>query len=152
MTATIDSGAARTMISPRVVEKYDIPHQAKKVPMRVVLADDNPMAYGNDMIRLETKLVPMELAGRKSHVKINIMDLGEEDILIGYDWLLEHNPAIDWQKKTILSREPVHKVARVQKETNPIIQSSPKDGRIGTISPHKIMRIYVKDPQRIGVI
>ena len=46
----------------------------------------------------------------------------------------------------------MHKVAGVRKETNPIIQSSPKDGRIGTISPHKIMRIYVKDPQRIGVI
>ena len=83
------------MISPRVVEKYDIPHQTKKVPMRVVLADDNPMAYGSGMIRLETKPVSMELAGRKSRVKINIMDLGEEDILIGYDWLLEHNLAIN---------------------------------------------------------
>ena len=53
--------------------------------MRVVLADDNPMTYGNGMVRLETKLVLMELAGRKSHVRINIIDLGEEDILIGYD-------------------------------------------------------------------
>ncbi|EMD85667.1 hypothetical protein COCHEDRAFT_1219010 [Bipolaris maydis C5] len=30
----------------------------------------------------------------------------------------------------------------------PIIQSSPQDGRIGQISPHKIARIYAKDPQR----
>ena len=64
----------------------------------------------------------------------------------------KHNLAINWWKRIILGREPVHKVARVQKESNPIIQSSPKDGRIGTISPHKIARIYVKDPWKVGVI
>ena len=53
--------------------------------MRVVLADDSPIAYGNGIIRLETEPVSMELAGRKSQMKINIIDLGEEDILIGYD-------------------------------------------------------------------
>ena len=85
MTATIDSGAARTMISPRVVEMHEIPYWTKKVPMRAVLADDSPIAYRNGMIRLETKLVPMDLAGTESQEIINIMDLGEEDMLIGYD-------------------------------------------------------------------
>ena len=146
MTATIDSGAARTMISPRVVEMHEIPYRTKKVPMRAVLADDSPIAYGNGMIRLETEPVLIDLAGTESQEIINIMDLGEEDMLIGYDWLSKHNPAINWRKRTILRREPVHKVAGVRKETNPVIQSSPKDGRIGTISPHKIARIYVKDP------
>ena len=37
------------------------------------------------MIRLETKLVPIDLAGTESQEIINIMDLGEEDMLIGYD-------------------------------------------------------------------
>ncbi|EMD64121.1 hypothetical protein COCSADRAFT_356971 [Bipolaris sorokiniana ND90Pr] len=50
------------------------------------------------------------------------MDLGETEMIIGYDWLLKHNPAIDWQKKTVLSREPVHKVAGVRHETRPTNQ------------------------------
>jgi hypothetical protein len=40
-------------------------------------------------------------------------------MLIGYDWLDAHNPAIDWRMKTILRREPVHKVAGVRRETRP---------------------------------
>ncbi|KAK1918666.1 hypothetical protein P3342_001715 [Pyrenophora teres f. teres] len=60
-------------------------------------------------------------------MNINIMDLGEEDMLIGYDWLIKHNPAIDWLRKKILGREPARKVAG-------------------------IARIYEKDPQKIGVI
>ncbi|EUC26830.1 hypothetical protein COCCADRAFT_113283, partial [Bipolaris zeicola 26-R-13] len=31
----------------------------------------------------------------------------------------------------------------------PINQSSPQDGRFGKISPHKIARIYAKDPQSV---
>ena len=47
----------------------------------------------------------------------------------------------------------MHKVARARrKEMRPIIQSSPREGRIGQISPHKIARIYAKDPQKVGVI
>ena len=152
MIATIDSGAMHTMISSRTIEKYKIPHRVKKTPIPVVLADDKPMDYGNGMIRLETEPVTLELAGTISTMRINIMDLGEEEILIGYDWLQDHNPAIDWQKKTILSQEPARKVARVQQETRPTNQSSPKNGRFSKISPHKIARIYAKDPQQVGVI
>ena len=153
VTALIDSGAARTVISPRVVEKNNIPYWTKEVPMRVVLADDSPTTYGNGWIRLETEAVTLRLAGQESRERISIMDLGETEMIIGYDWLLEHNPAIDWQKKTLLSREPVHKVAGARrKEMRPIIQSSPREGRIGQISPHKIARIYAKDPQKVGVI
>ena len=85
MTALIDSGAARTVISPRVVERNDIPYQTKKVPMRVVLADDSPTTYGNGWIRLETEAVSLRLAGQESRTKISIMDLGETEMIISYD-------------------------------------------------------------------
>ena len=73
-------------------------------------------------------------------------------MLIGYDWLNAYNPAIDWRMKTILRREPVHKVAGVRRETRLTNQSLPQDGRFGKISPYKIRRIYEKDPQKVGVI
>ena len=64
---------------------HEIPYQTKKVPMRAVLANDSPIAYGNGIIRLKTKLVLIDLAGIESQEIINIMDLSKEDILIGYN-------------------------------------------------------------------
>ena len=61
--ALIDSRAARTVISLRVVEGNNIPYWNKKVLMRVVLADDSPTIYGNGWIRLETEVVTLRLAG-----------------------------------------------------------------------------------------
>jgi predicted aspartyl protease len=150
--ALVDSGAARTIISPRVVGKHKIPYKVKAKPVPVVLADEKPMEYGNGMIRIETESTKLKIAGIECQIVIDIMDLGELDMLIGYDWLDAYNPAIDWRMKTILRREPVHKVARVRRETRPTNQSSPQDGRFGKISPYKIRRIYEKDPQKVGVI
>ena len=62
MLALIDSKAARTVISPQVVEGNNIPYQNKKVPIQVVLADDSPTTYGNGWIRLKTKAVTLRLA------------------------------------------------------------------------------------------
>jgi hypothetical protein len=136
------------------VEKFNIPYRTKEKPVRVVLADDNPMEYGGGLIRLETQPVSFVTAGigQGQTEVLNIMDLGEEDMLIGYDWLIKHNPAIDWQKMIIRGREPTRTVAGVRRKSSPTVQSSPMLGRIGEISPHKIKRIYEKDPQRVGVI
>jgi predicted aspartyl protease len=123
--ALVDSGAAHTIISPRVVEKHGIPYRVKKRPIPVVLADERPMEYGNGMMRLETESTKLRIAGIECHMDIGIMELGDLDMLIGYDWLDAHNPAIDWRMKTILRREPVHKVAGVRRETRPTNQSSP---------------------------
>ena len=85
MIATINSGVMHTMISSRTIEKYQIPHRVKKTPIPVVLADDKPMDYGNGMIQFKTELVTLELAGTTSTIKINIIDLREEEILIRYN-------------------------------------------------------------------
>ena len=46
----------------------------------------------------------------------------------------------------------MHKVARVQHETRPTNQRATQNRRFGMISPHKIARIYTKNPQSIEVI
>jgi hypothetical protein len=63
----------------------------------VVLADDNPIEYGGGLIQLETQPVPFITAelGRGRTEVLNIMDLGEEDMLISYNWLIKHNLAIN---------------------------------------------------------
>ena len=36
-----------------------------------------------------------------------VTDIGEEDVIIGLDWLHEHNPEVDWERGLLrLSRCP----------------------------------------------
>ena len=73
------------MISPKAVEKYGIPYRNRRHPLRVISAEETPIAYGNGTIRLETELVTLEVSDTRSQMNISIIDLGETDILIGYD-------------------------------------------------------------------
>ena len=51
------------IISPRVVGKHKILYKVKAKPVPVVLADKKPMEYRNGMIRMETKLTKLKIAG-----------------------------------------------------------------------------------------
>ena len=83
--ALVDSGAAHTIISPRVVEKHGILYRVKKRPIPVVLADERPMEYGNGMMRLETESTKLRIAGIECYIDIGIIELGDLDMLISYD-------------------------------------------------------------------
>ena len=51
----------------------------------MVLANNSLIAYGNSVIRLETSNILLRVSELKNITRINIIDLREEDILIGYD-------------------------------------------------------------------
>lgn len=91
LTAFVDSGASRTLISPRVVEKYNLPYRNREQPIWMISAEETPVAYGGGVIRLETEMLALEVADIESRMNISIMDLGQMDMLIGYDWLDAHS-------------------------------------------------------------
>ena len=47
--------------------------------------------------------VPLKLEINKHTEKINIVviDLNSMDIFLEYDWLIKHNPEVNWDKETI---------------------------------------------------
>ena len=53
------------------------------------------MEYRNGIIRLETKLTKLRIAGIECYIDISIIELGDLDMLISYNWLDAYNPAID---------------------------------------------------------
>jgi hypothetical protein len=61
--AAVDSGATRSVIDPRVVERYNIPHQDKSEVRYVRLGDGSSINYGKGVIRLETKPTTITIAG-----------------------------------------------------------------------------------------
>jgi len=43
----------------------------------------------------------VEINGHKKQINAAVMDLNSTDIFLGYDWLVKHNPEVDWSKKTM---------------------------------------------------
>jgi hypothetical protein len=151
LRALLDSGAGYTLISPDAIERLEIPFRIKDEPINVVLADDAPMEYGGGKIRFETTEVSLRIGNILDTRRLNIMDIGNVDMFIGYDWLDQHNPCIDWKMRTINGHGPTYKEAG-QRRSIPKNQCTTRRGRFEKISPHKIARIYEKDPQQVGVI
>ena len=65
--------------------KHGILYRVKKKPIPVVLADERPIEYGNSIIRLETKLTKLQIAGIECHIDISIIELRDLDMLISYN-------------------------------------------------------------------
>ena len=49
------------------------------------------------------RIVPLEIEinGYKKHLKAVVMDLNGMDIFLGHDWLVKHNPEVNWKDSKI---------------------------------------------------
>ena len=101
ITALLDSGAVTSYISPWIVEQFNIPWRLKKEPYSVELADNKPPAYRDGKIIMEIKPLELVIKGIKETRILDIIDLGSEEILLGYNWLKIHNLEVNWFNKTI---------------------------------------------------
>ena len=50
-----------------------------------------------------TKIVPLEVEinGHKETLEAVVMDLDRTDMFLGHDWLVKHNPEVNWKNRTI---------------------------------------------------
>ena len=50
-----------------------------------------------------TKVVPLEIEinGHKETLEAVVMDLNRTDMFLGHDWLVKHNPEVNWKNTTI---------------------------------------------------
>ena len=48
---------------------------------------------------VDTKIT---IAERKGQVRLNVMGLGNQKVILGFPWIKESNPTIDWKKGTAL--------------------------------------------------
>src|SRR5262249_40123747 len=85
LEALLNSGASQTVINPRVVAKYHMLYQPKDVPIFTELADGTSIKYGGGVIRLEVKLVSLQIRTITKVRTINIMELRAFNMIIGYD-------------------------------------------------------------------
>jgi len=97
----LDSGAEGVYCNTSFIKKYSIPTHAIDRPVYPINVDgtlnkQGAMCYAT-ILRMGMSIDP----NHWETVKVAITNIGQNEILLGTDWLRAHNPSIDWGVKTI---------------------------------------------------
>ena len=94
--ALIDSGAAGVFIDKDFVKKLDLLTESLPVNIEVYNVDGTVNRNGS----ITKKVVAdLELKGKRLKEEFLVTALGRQRIILGYPWLKQANPKINWMKK-----------------------------------------------------
>jgi len=86
--ALVDSGCTYTGIDEQLVKDKRIQTKLINFSFEVFNADG-------------TKNGEIEINGYKKTLEAAVMDLDRTDMFLGHDWLVKHNPEVNWKNRTI---------------------------------------------------
>ena len=94
--ALVDSRCIHTEIDEQLVKDKRI--QTKKIDFSFEVFNADGTKNGE-----VTKVVPLEVEinGHKETLEAAVMDLDRMDMFLGHDWLVKHNPEVNWKNGTI---------------------------------------------------
>jgi len=94
--ALVDSGCTHTGIDEQLVKDKRIQTKSINFSFEVFNADGTK----NGEV---TKVVPLEIEinGHKETLEVVVTDLDRTDMFLGHDWLVKHNPEVNWKNGTI---------------------------------------------------
>ena len=94
--ALVDSGCTHTGIDEQLVKDKRI--QTKKIDFSFEVFNTDGTKNGE-----VTKVAPLEIEinGHKEKVEVAVTDLDGTDMFLGHDWLVKHNPEVNWKNGTI---------------------------------------------------
>jgi hypothetical protein len=104
--AVIDSGATGNLISKKLVQKCCM--QELELPQRMDLINVNG---AKSIINTRVKVnmtIGHQNQSHKEQISFFVGDVGTHNILLGTDWLIKHNPTIDWDKCTLTMNQCPH--------------------------------------------
>jgi len=102
----IDSGCTNTTIARKTVKEKRIPTRSLPKPFNVYNLDRS--RNGEKTI---WEFVPLEINsnGHIEQIDAVVSEIKETDLFLGHDWLVEHNPEVDWKEGVIrFTRCPEH--------------------------------------------
>ena len=104
LSALVDSGATGSFIDQAFVEENNIATCPLHRPILISNVDGTPNEGG---IIKEIVDLMISYKGHGERCLLAVTNLGKQKIILGYPWLREHNPEIDWQTHEVkLSRCP----------------------------------------------
>ena len=98
--ALVDSGCTHTGINKQLVKDKRIQTKPIKFSFKVFNANRTKN-------REVTKVAPLEVEinGHKETLEAAVTDLDGTDMFLGHDWLVKHNPEVNWKNGTINSQD-----------------------------------------------
>jgi len=92
----VDSVCTHTEINDQLVKEGKIKMKPADILFKVFNTDGTKN-------REVTRFAPLkvEINGYREQIDIVVTDLNNIDIFLGYDWLVKHNPEVNWNKGTI---------------------------------------------------
>ena len=97
--AMLDSGASGSFVNESFVDRHKISTKKKSIPNEVQLIDGSLISSGP--IKQETLPIRVSIGHHSETMSFDIVNLGKYPLLLGIDWLLLHNPIINWKNKSI---------------------------------------------------
>jgi len=94
--ALVDSGCTHTEIDEQLVKEKKIQTKAIDFSFEVFNADGTKNGEVTKVAPLE-----MEINGHKEKLEAAVTDLAGTDMFLGHDWLVKHNPEVNWKNGTI---------------------------------------------------
>ena len=94
--ALVNSGCTHIGIDEQLVKDKKIPTKHINFSFKVFNADSTK----NGEV---TKVTPLEIEinGHIEQLEAVVTDLNRTDMFLGYDWLVKHNPEVNWKNSTI---------------------------------------------------
>jgi len=94
--ALVDSGCTHTGINKQLVKDKKI--QTKPINFSFEVFNTDGMKNGE-----VTRVMPLEIKinGYKKQLEAAVTDLDGTDMFLGHDWLVKHNPEVNWKNSTI---------------------------------------------------
>lgn len=90
----IDSGCTMSCVNKEFVETHQIATSKMTMPIPALNADGTANSAG--MITEYCK-VRMTLKDHEEHLELPVVNLGQDNMFLGFDWLVKHKPEIDWK-------------------------------------------------------
>jgi len=90
----LDSGCQNTVISPQVIEKHHLQLILKDRPLRAINIDGSPNKIGlvTHEVNICFQWANQEESDPWMHVKAHVAEIGNDDLVLGYDFLDKYNP------------------------------------------------------------
>ena len=94
----VDSGCTHMGIDKQLVKEKRIQTKPKPINFSFEVFNTNRMKN-----REITKMAPLEIEinGHKEQLEAVVTDLNRTDMFLGHDWLVKHNPEVNWKNGTI---------------------------------------------------
>jgi hypothetical protein len=141
----LDSGAGGKFIDQNYVRTKGLKKEALDEPIRVYNVDGTPNKRGTITHYIDLNI---EIHGRIRKERLLVTGLGKHKIILGFPWLRETNPIIDWKKGTL--------DWRTQEQTNPfevvrrLAQQTIKSHEIGNTMDNKPLDTQNRTPTTIS--